>query len=69
MSSEWRSFNNEKNTKDPSRVGAPENALLSGSNLSTTIAVGTSEGDSELANLQRKQVRRLFFKIYLHELF
>jgi len=56
VSSEWRSFNNEKNTKDPSRVGAPENVLLSGSNLSTTIAAGASEGDSELANLQRKQM-------------
>jgi transcription initiation factor TFIIB len=40
VGTEWRSFNNEKSTKDPSRVGAPENPLMSGGDLSTSIAVG-----------------------------
>lgn len=53
VGTEWRSFSNEKNTKDPSRVGAPENKLLSGGDLSTSIALGR-DGDSEMANLQRK---------------
>ena len=39
VGTEWRSFNNEKSCKDPSRVGAPENSLLSGSDLSTSIAI------------------------------
>ena len=41
VGTEWRSFNNEKNCKDPSRVGAPENPLLSSGDLSTSIAGGT----------------------------
>lgn len=55
VGTEWRSFNNEKSCSDPSRVGAPENSLLSGSDLSTTILAGPS-GNNELANLQRKNV-------------
>uniref|UniRef100_A0A5S6QII8 Transcription initiation factor IIB n=1 Tax=Trichuris muris TaxID=70415 RepID=A0A5S6QII8_TRIMR len=55
VSSEWRSFSSDTNSKDPSRVGAPENHLLSGAFLSTSIANGPS-GDTGLANLQRKQM-------------
>lgn len=40
MGTEWRSFNNESSGNDPSRVGAPENPLFGGSDLSTTIAIG-----------------------------
>lgn len=40
VGTEWRSFNNEKSVKDPSRVGAPENPLMTGGDLSTSIAVG-----------------------------
>jgi len=58
VGTEWRSFSNERSGTDPSRVGAPENPLLSGSDLSTTIAVGFggSESDQSLANAQRKNV-------------
>ncbi|KFD53277.1 hypothetical protein M514_05758 [Trichuris suis] len=56
VSSEWRSFSSDTNSKDPSRVGAPENQLLSGGFLSTSIASGPSGDDSGLGNLQRKQM-------------
>lgn len=41
MGSEWRTFSNEKAGVDPSRVGGPENPLLSGGDLSTMIGPGT----------------------------
>jgi transcription initiation factor TFIIB len=44
VGSEWRTFSNEKDTKDASRVGAAENSLLEGGDLSTMITMGT--GDS-----------------------
>lgn len=47
MGTEWRSFSNEHSGTDPSRVGAPENPLLSGSDLSTSIAVGFGGSDSD----------------------
>ncbi|TKR60941.1 hypothetical protein L596_028122 [Steinernema carpocapsae] len=59
VGTEWRSFSNEKSGgNDPSRVGAPENPLLGGSDLSTSIAVGfgSSDGDQTLANAQRKNM-------------
>ena len=37
VGSEWRTFSNEKAVSDPSRVGAAENPLLNGSDLSTII--------------------------------
>ncbi|KAK7497007.1 hypothetical protein BaRGS_00011743 [Batillaria attramentaria] len=40
VGSEWRTFSNEKSTKDNSRVGAAENPLLEGGELSTMIATG-----------------------------
>jgi len=40
VSSEWRTFNNEKDSKDNCRVGASENTLLDGSDLSTMIVGG-----------------------------
>ena len=39
VGSEWRTFSNEKDSKDNSRVGAAENTLLSGSDLTTNITV------------------------------
>ena len=37
VGSEWRTFSNEKANADPSRVGAAENKLLDGADLSTII--------------------------------
>lgn len=37
MGSEWRTFSNDKATKDPSRVGDSQNPLLSDGDLSTMI--------------------------------
>ncbi|PIK46502.1 putative transcription initiation factor IIB [Apostichopus japonicus] len=37
VGSEWRTFSNDKSLTDPSRVGAAENSLLSGSDLTTLI--------------------------------
>uniref|UniRef100_A0A6A7FUK6 Transcription initiation factor IIB n=2 Tax=Hirondellea gigas TaxID=1518452 RepID=A0A6A7FUK6_9CRUS len=42
VGSEWRSFSNDKNTADPSRVGGPENPLLDGCDLSTIVGPSTS---------------------------
>lgn len=39
VGTEWRTFSNEKSDKDPSRVGAAENPLLEGGDLSTMIAM------------------------------
>ncbi|KAI6186759.1 hypothetical protein M3Y98_00167500 [Aphelenchoides besseyi] len=58
VGTEWRSFSNERSGNDPSRVGAPENPLFNGSDLSTSMAVGygASDGDQSLANAQRKNI-------------
>ncbi|XP_028407765.1 transcription initiation factor IIB-like [Dendronephthya gigantea] len=40
VGSEWRTFNNEKSVSDPSRVGAAQNPLLGGTDLSTMIERG-----------------------------
>lgn len=37
VGSEWRTFSNDKATKDPSRVGDSQNPLLSDRDLSTMI--------------------------------
>lgn len=37
VGSEWRTFTNEKATKDPSRVGDAQNPLLNGGDLTTMI--------------------------------
>ncbi|KAL9988349.1 hypothetical protein ACROYT_G002785 [Oculina patagonica] len=37
VGSEWRTFSNEKSTSDPSRVGAAQDPLLAGGDLSTMI--------------------------------
>lgn len=44
VGTEWRTFSNEKANSDPCRVGAAENPLLNGSDLTTVIgpAVGGS---------------------------
>lgn len=39
VGSEWRTFNNENSTKDNCRVGAAENPLFEGSDMSTMIMV------------------------------
>ncbi|CAJ0586119.1 unnamed protein product, partial [Mesorhabditis spiculigera] len=56
VGTEWRSFSDERSGNDPSRVGAPESALLSSGDLSTHIAVGygASEADQSLASAQRR---------------
>lgn len=38
VGSEWRTFSNEKATKDPSRVGDAQNPLLNGGDLTTMIS-------------------------------
>ncbi|KAL3308590.1 Transcription initiation factor IIB [Cichlidogyrus casuarinus] len=45
VSSEWRTFSNDANAKDNSRVGAAENSLLSGGDISTMIS-GPSYSDA-----------------------
>lgn len=58
VGSEWRTFSNEKASVDPSRVGGPENPLLSGGDLSTMIGPGT--GSASFDAFGSKLMRRLF---------
>ncbi len=41
VGSEWRTFSNDKETKDMCRVGAAENPMLEGRDLSTSIGAAT----------------------------
>jgi transcription initiation factor TFIIB len=51
VGSEWRTFNNEKSTKDNSRVGAAENPLLGGGDLSTGVGHLPHGGDQGLVHI------------------
>ncbi|CAF2853446.1 unnamed protein product [Rotaria sp. Silwood2] len=44
VSSEWRTFSNDNETKDMSRVGAAENPLFAGNNFETVLSKGTGAG-------------------------
>ncbi|ESP00286.1 hypothetical protein LOTGIDRAFT_238621 [Lottia gigantea] len=50
VGSEWRTFSNDKDAKDASRVGAAENSLLDGGDLSTMIAAVPGGEDSGYRN-------------------
>lgn len=56
VGSEWRTFSNDKDSKDMSRVGDAENSLLSGSDLSTIIErpAGMS-GDDGFAKMSNRK--------------
>lgn len=55
VGSEWRTFSNDTNSKDMCRVGATENHLLEGSDLSTMIS-GPSPNDSRQVDENGKAV-------------
>jgi transcription initiation factor TFIIB len=44
VSSEWRTFSNDTDSKDMSRVGAAENPLFNGDTLGTVMSLGTGAG-------------------------
>ncbi|CAF0872800.1 unnamed protein product [Adineta steineri] len=44
VGSEWRTFSNDKDSKDMSRVGAAENPLFGGDSLETVMSLGTGSG-------------------------
>lgn len=44
VGSEWRTFSNDKDSKDMSRVGAAENPILGSDNLETVMSMGTGPG-------------------------
>ncbi|GBM28502.1 Transcription initiation factor IIB [Araneus ventricosus] len=58
VGSEWRTFSNEKADSDPSRVGAAENPLLNGSDLSTVIGRGTGDASFDDTGVAKYQNRR-----------
>jgi len=58
VGSEWRTFSNEKASVDPSRVGGPENPLLSGGDLSTMIGPGTGAASFDSFGTSKYQNRR-----------
>ena len=54
VSSEWRTFSDDAGGVDKSRVGAAENSLLEGGNLSTMIGPGTGRpGETSYRNYTR----------------
>ena len=58
VSAEWRTFSNEKNSIDPSRVGGPENPLLNGSDLSTVIGPGRGSASFDDMGFSKYQNRK-----------
>lgn len=44
VGSEWRTFSNDKDSKDMSRVGAAENPIFGSDNLETVVSMGTGPG-------------------------
>ncbi|CAF0837580.1 unnamed protein product [Didymodactylos carnosus] len=55
VGSEWRTFSNDKEAKDMSRVGGAENPLLEGEGLETIISGGT--GDAALDEFGNQKYR------------
>eukprot|EP00118_Oscarella_pearsei_P005736 m.26354 g.26354 ORF g.26354 m.26354 type:complete len:286 (+) comp29263_c0_seq1:225-1082(+) len=54
VGSEWRTFSNDKSTKDNSRVGSSENPLLSKDDLSTGVAIMPRKAvDSDMGYLNK----------------
>ncbi|XP_023787896.1 transcription initiation factor IIB isoform X2 [Cyanistes caeruleus] len=58
VGSEWRTFSNDKATKDPSRVGDTQNPLLSDGDLSTMIGKGTGAASFDEFGNSKYQNRR-----------
>ncbi|KAG7277374.1 hypothetical protein CRUP_033329 [Coryphaenoides rupestris] len=58
VGSEWRTFTNEKATKDPSRVGDAQNPLLNGGDLTTMISKGTGAASFDEFGNSKYQNRR-----------
>ncbi|XP_076342105.1 transcription initiation factor IIB-like isoform X1 [Tachypleus tridentatus] len=58
VGTEWRTFNNEKSTSDPTRVGAAENPLLNGSDLTTVVGRGTGDASFDESGAAKYQNRR-----------
>ncbi|XP_056379181.1 transcription initiation factor IIB [Hyla sarda] len=58
VGSEWRTFSNDKATKDPSRVGDTQNPLLSGGDLTTMIGKGTGSASFDEFGNSKYQNRR-----------
>ena len=57
VGSEWRTFANDANAKDMSRVGAAENPLFNGGDLSTMIS-GTPYNDARQLDEQGRPLYR-----------
>ncbi|CAF1041879.1 unnamed protein product [Rotaria sp. Silwood1] len=57
VSSEWRDFGDESNSKDRSRVGSAQSLLYDYDNFLTTISIGTSAGArNELGKQKYRQM-------------
>ena len=59
VGSEWRTFSNDKESKDMCRVGDVENRLLSGSDLSTIIGP-SGRGRSQTPDKKQTTLARIF---------
>uniref|UniRef100_A0A8D0G8R5 Transcription initiation factor IIB n=1 Tax=Sphenodon punctatus TaxID=8508 RepID=A0A8D0G8R5_SPHPU len=58
VGSEWRTFSNDKATKDPSRVGDTQNPLLNDGDLTTMIGKGTGAASFDEFGNSKYQNRR-----------
>ncbi|KAM4641362.1 transcription initiation factor IIB-like [Discoglossus pictus] len=59
VGSEWRTFSNDKATKDPSRAGDTQNPLRSGGDLSTMTGKGTGSASFEFGNSKYRNRRTM----------
>ena len=66
VGSEWRTFSNEKANVDPSRVGAAENKLLDGADLSTIIGPPSGSASFDTNGGVKYQNRRTVRMEMLH---
>ena len=66
VGSEWRTFSNDKDAKDMSRIGAAENPLFDGDNLDTVISSGTGAGSFDEFGKQKYSngPRQVLFVIF-----
>ena len=58
VGTEWRTFSNESNTDDPSRVGAAENPNINGNELSTMIGAATGAGGLDANGFNKYRNKR-----------
>jgi hypothetical protein len=71
VSTEWRDFGNDSDTKSMSRVGAAQSLLFGNENLETMTSVGTGAGALDEVGKQKysKKMIQVIFLFYEKKFF